>query len=336
MTRLLLVLALYFQVPSPGSQIEVPLVVGEGQSGRAFDVISISVIAVPFEGTPLHHTVTAVIAGPKDARLRWDHAEVGRRATVAGRYEVQLTSVDTLVARFVVRDLRASSDRAPSLSPTVPGPQRQVQPSPPVPAEVPGSLQTMPRSPAGESTAAAERPETNWTMVGMVVTAVGIVVAAFVTVGVAGWQRWTSIRDRVRQAIQAAKPQIDYHVGSYGGAGVGLNPTVTNSGSDACNLKLFAPTFEKPIWTLNRLARGNSVSPMIPIPDEAEIRTTAISNGRFVLQYEDIFCTKYSASISLEQQPRDDGRFNLGSNGPIEVTAPPLTRRRIWQLKELV
>jgi hypothetical protein len=53
MTRLLLVLVLYFQATSPGSQIEVPLVVGEGQTGRAHEVISTSVIAVPFEGTPL-------------------------------------------------------------------------------------------------------------------------------------------------------------------------------------------------------------------------------------------------------------------------------------------
>ncbi len=151
------------------------------------------------------------------------------------------------------------------------------------------------------------------------------------------WLWFNGQLSRVRTAVLAAEPRLDSTIGSYSGAsGSGLHANIHNSGEvRAYNLSLSFPTMGV-VWQQPQLERGDWARPQMPIPDNAALRRTELVDPVASLTYEDRFRNRYVLEITLTQQQRDDGHFNLGSLTDGQVVRPTLTVRVLWRLRKQV
>jgi hypothetical protein len=95
-----------------------------GESASVFDgALTISVVAIVFEGNPYRYKVVATVGGPGIENVSIDHADVGYVASVKSKdsFEVRVVSISSSVATFSVR-----KSQSPELqTPPAPGPPSQ-------------------------------------------------------------------------------------------------------------------------------------------------------------------------------------------------------------------
>lgn len=150
------------------------------------------------------------------------------------------------------------------------------------------------------------------------------------------WQWVIPELTRVRTAVLAAEPSIECTIGSYGGAGSGINAGIHNTGQiSAHDLSLSVSTFEN-LWRQHLIEPGAWARPQIPLPATSPLLERELEQPTGRLTYKDRFGLPYVLTLSLTQTRRDDGRFNLGSRPPGQLERPTLTRRTLWRLRKEV
>lgn len=163
----------------------------------------------------------------------------------------------------------------------------------------------------------------------LVVSIAGVLIAAFAFV-----QWWTREATRVRQAVRDAAPSIDFHVGSYGGAGEGYTVRIANRGTaQAVHGSVYLPGIDGAAFQIEEMPPGFSREFNIPLDRDAAPRTTLLPQAEVTFSYKDRFGLEYMQALQLTQTPRADGRFNLGTNGAPRHTRPAVGWRGIWQLR---
>lgn len=158
--------------------------------------------------------------------------------------------------------------------------------------------------------------------------------AILVTILVALFPWWSGEATRIRQAVRAAEPDIDFHVGGYGGAGNGYSLNIQNRGdATAFDLQAFLPGLPRPAWSSERLASHENVTPQVPVEQDARIRRELVPDATVSLIFKDRLGLQHRITLPLTQTRRDDGAYNFGSGGASTVVRPTVGFREIWRLR---
>lgn len=167
----------------------------------------------------------------------------------------------------------------------------------------------------------------------LAIAVVGVLVA-IVAIYV-GW--WAPKAERMREKLREAEPTLYFTVGSYGGpSGYGFGLNLQNQGGVAAyDLTLYLPGREGPALRINELPPGATPYEQVPIADDASIRTHPTEGLVARLVYHDRYGREFVASLGLLQQPRADGRYNLGPDPQGPSLIRPTTRfTDLWRLRK--
>lgn len=154
---------------------------------------------------------------------------------------------------------------------------------------------------------------------------------------------WIPKEALIRRSLQAAKPEVYFTLGSYGGPnGNGLGLSLQNIGTnDAYRLSLYLHGGDGSVWkrtdVTDRLSAG--ATPYIPIPLAVNdpLRTQVIKGLSARLLYHDRFERPFVASLNLVQRRRRDGFYHIQrTQQQPQITGPTIEFRDLWRLRKRV
>ena len=163
------------------------------------------------------------------------------------------------------------------------------------------------------------------------------VLGIVITILVAAFPWWSGEAVRIRHAVRDGEPDINFHVGSYGGAGSGYSLNIENRGqATAFDLQAFLPrssaasvVLRTACWSRTPLAAG-AVGGARATTSRTRTRRDCVSRIQRPTGLQ------HRITLSLTQTRRDDGAYNLGSGGAPTVLRPTVGFREIWRLRRRV